>query len=840
MYPCLVKSLAGIIISSPALACRLSVVKMTMDVDTGMRYSGWFLNIIGSVIAASLILLLSGCYSALAAGTSGESPLVKGDEGALRKWTREFLPDGVTPGKAEEIKPDSRSVFDLDLREAMGVRLLCSTRESWAGAAELAFEVLSGTGIPEEIRVVVYIKDGDHCWYEAMPARKPALGKNTFFSVPLDDSELWQNVGHGKPMNGYSLLDVRQFGIGVFCEKPMSGKISVGRFSLIQKRGYLDPLRVVEFRESGSIVNCYETLEIGFRLNRTFENPFDPEQVDISVEVTPPSGKKWKVFGFFTQDYIRIKVDDLERLTPEGRPYWAVRIVPREVGEHSYRLSISTPSERFEMKPRDFIVRPSGNKGYVRVSKEDPCHWEFENGDVFYPVGHSVHASYDEHYHTMQKFPKPVHDRRTFFYDEIFAEMGAAGETFTEIWMCPWWVELEWCADWHPYKGLGRYNLENAWCLDHVFTLAEQYDIWLQIALMNHGQLSFTNSDPDWEHSPYYTKNGGFLNLPEEFFTSNPAQKLWRQKLRYVVARWGSSTHLFGWVLVSESDLVGPYSGWSSRSRKYFDWCIETSRYLYGIDPGKHPTTNHYYGNYRHLDKNLFRQPEIGYMACDAYREGRHLIDQLIGTVGLSREIGKPIIVSEYGGDWCGATDNNLIAEQHGGIWASYMIGMTSTPLFWWFEFVDRHDLYDTYLGFSRFIEGEDRRGKPATTQRLEAVLAKDVGTRVNCLARIGSGWLDAWIFEDRGLPYINYYESKDAFYAGEKAIERPWDFTTISGACVAIQDFEPGNYAVEFWNTLTGEVVLTENAPVGSDKRLLIKPPEFTRDIAVKVRPED
>jgi hypothetical protein len=214
-------------------------------------------------------------------------------------------------------------------------------------------------------------------------------------------------------------------------------------------------------------------------------------------------------------------------------------------------------------------------------------------------------------------------------------------------------------------------------------------------------------------------------------------------------------------------------------------------------------------------------------------------MDQLIGTVGLSQEIGKPIVVSEYGGDWCGATDNNLMAEQHGGIWAAYMIGMTSTPLFWWFEFVDQHDLYGTYLGFSRFIEGEDRRGKPATTKRLEAV-AGEPGPRVNCLARIGSDWLDAWIFQDKALPYINYYESKDAFYADEKTIEAPWVFAAISNARVLVNGFRPGDYTLEYWNTLTGEVVSANTASVVSDEKLVIQPPEFTRDIAVKVRRVD
>lgn len=767
----------------------------------------------------------------------------RGEIGApgKRRWSVEFLPDGETPGKPQKITRGEDGAFKLKLEGVKGSRLMCATRGDWSGGEALEFRVEAGAGMPGDIQVVVFLKDGDNCWYEATLVRKPVPGGRKSFSVPLDDGELWQNVGHGKPINGYSLRDVREFGIGLFCERPMSGEIIIDGLIVVDRVGDEEGPKVIEFREPGKSVGKYETYEVQFRLDQTFENPFDPEQVSVTAEITPSSGKGWTVFGFFTQDYRREAVDGLERLTAEGRPYWAVRIVPREEGKHTYRLVIKTPNHRTVLKPRNFAVSTSGRKGYVRVSRKDPKYWEFENGDFFYPVGHSVHASYDEHYHTMQKREKPVRDRRTLFYDEAFGKMGAAGETFTEIWMCPWWMELEWISDWHPYKGLGRYNLENAWCLDHIFRLAERYDIRLQIALMNHGELSYTSSDPDWETSPYFTQNGGFLKRPKEWFESERAQKLWRQKLRYIVARWGGSTNLFGWVVISESDLVGPYSTWTTRGgagrRIYTRWCTDTAKYLQSIDPGGHPITNHYYGNYRHLDKELFRRPVMGYMASDAYREGRHLIDQFMGTVGLQHEMRKPIVVSEYGGDWCGATDNNLRAEQHGGIWAAYMIGMSSTPMFWWFEFVDEQELYGTYGAFSKFIKDEDLRGRPAETQRLKGQLSEDAGTPVNCLARVGRDWLDAWIFEERGLPYINYYESKEAFNAKEKVVEQEWVFRTISGASVTFKGLRPGQYTAEYWNTVTGEVVRKTAVTAGPDKRLVLKPPTFTRDIAVKVR---
>lgn len=769
------------------------------------------------------------------------APKRDGDAVALRRWSRVLYADGRTPGEAEAMAVSGDGGFTLAADGAKGVRLNCATRENWSGAKALAFRVVAGAGQPRGIELTVFLKDGDHCWYEATPVRGPVPGEAGEFVVPLGGAGVWRNVGHGKPLGAYSLQDVQEFGLGFFCEAPMAGPLRVEALRLVPRAEKAEALRIVEYREPGRAVGRYERYEIRFRLNRAFDNPFDPEQVDVAAAVAAPSGETWTVRGFFTQNYRREVREELEALTPVGAPYWAVRIVPREVGEHTVRLSIRTPGETLTLKPRTLVVGPSDRKGYVRVSKRDPVHFEFETGEPFYPVGHSVHAPVDEHYHRMQKLPLPAVDRKTLFYDEVFGKMAAVGETFTEIWMCPWWMEIEWRGDWHPFKGLGRYNLENAWRLDYLFSLCERYGIRLQVALMNHGELT-TTVDADWQNSPYNRANGGFLRRPREWFKSERAQKLWRQKLQYITARWGGETHLFGWVLISESDLVGPYSGWARREPTYREWAIPAARYLRSIDPGRHPITNHYYGDFLHLDKKLFAAPEIDYMACDCYRcgprgEGRDLVDLLLGTMALSREMGKPIVISEYGGDWCGAMDNKLKAEQHGGIWAAYMTGMTSTPLFWWFGFVEHHSLYGTYTAFSRFIEGEDRRGKPAKTVRPAVTLRKPIGTPVKAIVRVGEGWLDAWILEDRGLPIIDYFESKRAFLSSTKIHEKPWTFNTISGASIKITDFQPGRYTAEFWDTVKGEVISTIDITVGDDGLLTITTPTFTRDVALKVR---
>ena len=43
----------------------------------------------------------------------------------------------------------------------------------------------------------------------------------------------------------------------------------------------------------------YEKLELRIELRATYQNPYDPDQLDLWAEFTAPSGKVWKIWGFY-------------------------------------------------------------------------------------------------------------------------------------------------------------------------------------------------------------------------------------------------------------------------------------------------------------------------------------------------------------------------------------------------------------------------------------------------------------------------------------------------------------------------------------------------------------
>jgi len=58
-----------------------------------------------------------------------------------------------------------------------------------------------------------------------------------------------------------------------------------------------------------------------------------------------------------------------------------------------------------------------------------------------------------------------------------------------------------------------------------------------------------------------------------------------------------------------------------------------------------------------------------------------------------------------------------------------------------------------------------------------------------------------------------------------------------IKDAQVTLTGMEPGNYLVEYWDTITGELITVNEVQAEADL-LRIQLPEFAQDIAAKIKP--
>lgn len=511
----------------------------------------------------------------------------------------------------------------------------------------------------------------------------------------------------------------------------------------------------------------------------------------------------------------------------------------------------------------------AGQHGFVRVSPQDGRYFEFEDGTFFYPIGHNLRSPTDPRGAMILSLPE-TRDRGLNTYREFFQKMRANGENFCEIWMSSWFLDIEWTRRWPGYYGLTRYNQIHAARLDALLELAAQYGIKLHFVLENHGKFSDW-CDPEWSYSPYREELGGGDLSPMEFFSDPQARDIYRKKLRYIVARWAHHPAIAGIEMVSEFDLTGtagnpnnPHGDRHSCQRgAQLDWLKAMIEEWRRIDPYQHPVTNHYATGIQFIDWNTARDV-FDYVVGDVYTDHKPQVSFLNHAIvfalrhrdGMDGKL-KPFLITEYGGDWSGASPSQLAGDLRAGIWSGWMTGSAGTPLLWWFDLIEQENLYRMYRPFALFIAGEDPRGLDlkARIYTAEANLGYNknlYAPNSNAPTGPNADKLDYivrldWSEQNGGNATRGYGWILDR----EQLSDLPFRDNQIGGRRsykdirLVLANLQPGDYAVECWDTEKGAVIETLKVTVAAQpgnglnaNELLIPFPAFTLDLAFKLKP--
>jgi hypothetical protein len=674
---------------------------------------------------------------------------------------------------------------------------------------------------------MVYVRDLDRLWFQTSEVFRPAAGGWTAIRVDASPSSIaWETRGHLAPWCGSVAQGIEEVGVKLFSAEPGEGVAFLDDV-LVTARPVqpLGPLQALNFATSGDVVPAHGLFEITFELNRDYDNPFDPDEIDIKGVFIAPSGMVQAVPGFFYQDYVRQSEEKTETLTPVGRPVWKVRYSPKEPGRHRYFIEIK---ERAAAKPRRFfqidgdprlqrslLCEPSDEPGYVRVSARDPRYFEFDNGTFFYPIGHNIPATYNVK--NAEDLGLTIHKHEgTFAYDRFLDGMERGEENFARIWLASWSFGLEWSRKYSwEYRGLGRYNLRNAWRLDYVLNECARRGVYAQVALTTFGHYRSHEFEGDWAFSPYNAANGGPIDNETKFWTSDVCQKHYQRMVRYVMARWGYSTHVMAWEVSNEIDLVTAYTQCRETIADWHRQCVRTIR---RYDQGQHLVTTNFAVWSR--DPLILSMPEISYSSTNRYERG--IVAALKQVYDLKGKLLKPAIMAECGDDFKGSTAQ--ITESYIPIclWAAYMMPFAAAGTQWWWDFIDDRDLYHYFRGLSRYARGEDRRGQGLEMQSATAVALPD-GKPEDKLAVecIGNG-------------------QKAYFWLYETMLLRPdLDWSPLPRKDIGIRfgHLKDGRYNVEFWHPIRGEVLDTQVAEVKKGLAT-VAAPEFTRYVAGKVKP--
>jgi hypothetical protein len=540
----------------------------------------------------------------------------------------------------------------------------------------------------------------------------------------------------------------------------------------------------------------FERVEIAVEGVPAAANPFDPESIALDLEVTPPSGSRIRVPGYFQRDFQRKLEGDREVLTAEGDGSWRLRWLPLEAGRHTLVATVTLGGKPAGRTEASIGVVPGKRRGLARVEPETKRYFQLDDGTPLFLNG----------------LCSCWHGRRgTCDYDDWLAAYEKAGINYIRIWMWHQAFGLEWD------KGDKlHYRLDNAWRLDHVLAEAERRGVFVMLCLDYHGifevKPDYWGTNNFWPRHPYNAANGGPCQTQNDFFTNDQAKKLYAQRLRYLVARWSAFPNLLAWEFFNEIDNEYSYL----KHEDVVAWHREMGRTLRSLDPCRHLISSSFTGGSERPD--LFALPEMDFAQYHSYNEKHPARMMAEKTARFFQKYSKPFFVSEYGTDWKGwkpDTDPHFRAL-HQAIWSGAFTGAAGTGMTWWWESIHTASLYQHWSALSRFLDGTGL-GRPdlhpAQFENIEgSVLPFGVASRDQALVWLLDG---AYDWPDGAM---------DANPAPAKDVK-----VTLAG----VQD---GTWSIEWWDTLAGKCLTTSEA-TASGGALRLAPPPFQADIAARLQ---
>jgi hypothetical protein len=372
-------------------------------------------------------------------------------------------------------------------------------------------------------------------------------------------------------------------------------------------------------------IGRYEKFEVSLSLDRSFatrapgRNPFDPADVSVSALFIGPDGRTNALrYGFYYQDFTLqtqyLATNNARYWQPRPTPQpWRVRFAPDTVGTWHYVLTVRYSDGTTETSlPRLFECVPSANPGFLRVAP-NRRNLVFDRGQSFLAIGSNVDYWSDNAIRlpvgvvnpgpsrtatcngTSILEPRPSEQRRfstyTYYaYQQAFQDLASVGGNFARVWLHEYNWDLETYDAATGVNTLGYYqpHQNRMYDLDRVVLAARATGVYLHMSLLD-GQRLWNNEQlRTWLTFPYAV---GLEFGPTEqlrFFTDSEARRLFRNKIRYVVARWGYSPNIASYELLNEGDFTNAgqlfEQNYGNDLPPLLNWTVAMATYLKRLD----------------------------------------------------------------------------------------------------------------------------------------------------------------------------------------------------------------------------------------------------------------
>lgn len=506
--------------------------------------------------------------------------------------------------------------------------------------------------------------------------------------------------------------------------------------------------------------------------------------VDLEATFRSPTGTYWYIPGYY-----------------DGAA-WRIRFAPDEVGSWTYTVRAEDRSG-ITWKDGAFTCSSSSNHGWVRA---DGSWLRHVDGTAFCPVPHNTGW-------------QPVVEQ------PALASLAASAPAGSAPRLLSFWLSQPWSATANRHvidrldAGAWTYDQTTCAYIDTVVANAEAAGVYLLPSIWAHDQLRDANI-PAWGNSHWTDQPYSTLCSASDFFkttSSGSDTEQWiRQKLlyRYLIARWGCSPAIAGWVGMVE---LNGTTGYVQNQSQALAWAASVDDWFVSNDPyrshnGSVPIA------FSISDESGTPLLDPGNLlsmrAFDSYAskvEDVDIAERIADSCQWLAQAGKPVLVTEFGGNTTAVpTAATQPLHLHNGIWAS-LVGGAAMPAMQWCDAASYPMLTPTmsahldhlaaFIGPQTWLAERD--------QMLDAV---DTGARSSDLR----GWCRST--PQRGLLWLQRY-------AGS---------TAITGATVTMTAAS-GTYAVWHFDTWTGAETIAGNVTVDGTFALpLTVPATSNPDIAI------
>ena len=427
------------------------------------------------------------------------------ENGSFSAWQAKAQPGACHSKQVPQGGPGGATCLEVEADNPRSTTLLLETvyvtpvldwraepPDEFTSADALQFEVWAPPGAPPDLRAGVHLRDRDGLWFETLLPQTlyPGDWRTCTLDLTGANTQGLKAAGHKKAWTDYSRQRLTEIGLHIYSTHPnwvppaaapgaasaaSSGTRAGKPAAPLPLAVRLDNIRAVRLPpgvrpvlptaisllepDKGAPAQLCrgELWECRVNVSKTFANPFDAEQCDLSAVVTTPSGKQVRVPAFFDEPCERReeKPGGAEIVEPVGAEYFAVRYRAVEAGPHKVVFELReggryevverawqpdprfTPDGKAQVATKNrwtqaayqrypdgkrlvervrfapgavastlklsepaFVVAPETRPGkgpfhgFVRVAK-DKRHFEFEDGTFYYPLGPSLRSPSD-------------------------------------------------------------------------------------------------------------------------------------------------------------------------------------------------------------------------------------------------------------------------------------------------------------------------------------------------------------------------------------------------------------------------------------------------------------